>query len=195
MFHLIIIFQGEVDRVGLAAAPAYPVLLPALGLVAGGAALGLGAVAVGRYLDSDVVKQRNENEEEDEDLAMEHKRAIEQATEKFQARLLYEENNDNNQVQEDKIDNEHFKARLVYDDPSKRRKRSSSSLVDENLVDSLKSASHNPDPQIASIAKLGLLTDWSDTGCAKKAFCTALTKQGGDALMLMEKKMQTFLAM
>ncbi|KAJ9578846.1 hypothetical protein L9F63_004950 [Diploptera punctata] len=59
------------DKVGSTVA-AYPVLLPALGLVAGGAALGLGAVAVGRYLDVDVMKRRN-----GEDLEVEHKRALE----------------------------------------------------------------------------------------------------------------------
>nr|CAD7440772.1 unnamed protein product [Timema bartmani] len=62
------------DKIGGAVA-AYPVLLPALGLVAGGAALGLGAVAVGRFLDVDVMKRRS-SIEEDEDLEMEHKRTI-----------------------------------------------------------------------------------------------------------------------
>ncbi|KOC60649.1 hypothetical protein WH47_08059, partial [Habropoda laboriosa] len=36
------------------------ILIPALGLVASGAALGIGAVAVGRYLDVDVLKRSNE---------------------------------------------------------------------------------------------------------------------------------------
>ncbi|XP_063230549.1 uncharacterized protein LOC134535405 [Bacillus rossius redtenbacheri] len=60
------------DKIGGAVA-AYPVLVPALGLVAGGAALGLGAVAVGRYLD---VGNNKKEIEDDEDLAMEHKRAL-----------------------------------------------------------------------------------------------------------------------
>jgi hypothetical protein len=65
------------DKVGSTVA-AYPVLLPALGLVAGGAALGLGAVAVGRYLDVDVMKRRTGLREDDsEDLEVEHKRALE----------------------------------------------------------------------------------------------------------------------
>jgi len=64
------------DRLGVQA-PAAAALLPALGLVAGGAALGLGAVAVGRYLDVDVMSRRSEQEDDDDedDLAMEHKRA------------------------------------------------------------------------------------------------------------------------
>uniref|UniRef100_A0A2S2NNX5 Uncharacterized protein n=1 Tax=Schizaphis graminum TaxID=13262 RepID=A0A2S2NNX5_SCHGA len=48
------------EKLGMVATPS--ILLPALGLVAGGAALGLGAVAVGRYLDYDVVKMRNNDD-------------------------------------------------------------------------------------------------------------------------------------
>lgn len=64
------------DKIGSTVA-AYPVLLPALGLVAGGAALGLGAVAVGRYLDVDVMNRRIGLREDDtEELQVEHKRAL-----------------------------------------------------------------------------------------------------------------------
>jgi len=64
------------DKVGSTVA-AYPVLLPALGLVAGGAALGLGAVAVGRFLDVDVMKRRiGLRENDSEELQVEHKRAL-----------------------------------------------------------------------------------------------------------------------
>ncbi|CAI6352269.1 unnamed protein product [Macrosiphum euphorbiae] len=48
------------EKLGMVATPS--ILLPALGLVAGGAALGLGAVAVGRYLDYDVVRMRNNDD-------------------------------------------------------------------------------------------------------------------------------------
>ena len=65
------------DKVGSTVA-AYPVLLPALGLVAGGAALGLGAVAVGRFLDVDVMKRRiGISEDDSEELQVEHKKALE----------------------------------------------------------------------------------------------------------------------
>lgn len=64
------------DKVGSTVA-AYPVLLPALGLVAGGAALGLGAVAVGRFLDVDVMKRRiGLGEDDSEEMQVEHKRAL-----------------------------------------------------------------------------------------------------------------------
>lgn len=58
------------DKIGTVASGT-SILIPALGLVASGAALGIGAVAVGRYLDVDVLKRSNA----DDDL--EHKRALE----------------------------------------------------------------------------------------------------------------------
>ncbi|KAL0266746.1 UNVERIFIED_CONTAM: hypothetical protein PYX00_009202 [Menopon gallinae] len=67
------------EKIGAAAASS-PVLLPALGLVAGGAALGLGAVAMGRLLDVNVnLLKRSENGEvpNSSKLEMEHKRALE----------------------------------------------------------------------------------------------------------------------
>lgn len=61
------------DKIGTVASGS-SVLIPALGLVASGAALGIGAVAVGRYLDVDVLKRSmNENAnltEEDKERAM-----------------------------------------------------------------------------------------------------------------------------
>lgn len=47
------------DKVGTVATGG-SILIPALGLVASGAALGIGAVAVGRYLDVDVLKRSND---------------------------------------------------------------------------------------------------------------------------------------
>lgn len=59
------------DKIGTVASGT-SILIPALGLVASGAALGIGAVAVGRYLDVDVLKRSNPDE-----LDLEHKRALE----------------------------------------------------------------------------------------------------------------------
>ena len=47
------------DKIGTVASGG-SILIPALGLVASGAALGIGAVAVGRYLDVDVLKRSND---------------------------------------------------------------------------------------------------------------------------------------
>ncbi|KAL6267439.1 hypothetical protein P5V15_000515 [Pogonomyrmex californicus] len=59
------------DKIGTVASGT-SILIPALGLVASGAALGIGAVAVGRYLDVDVLKRSNAD-----DADLEHKRALE----------------------------------------------------------------------------------------------------------------------
>lgn len=61
--------QDKIDTI----ASGTSILIPALGLVASGAALGIGAVAVGRYLDVDVLKRSNA----EDDLDLEHKRALE----------------------------------------------------------------------------------------------------------------------
>jgi hypothetical protein len=37
--------------------------------------------------------------------------------------------------------------------------------------------------------------DWSNTPCAKKIFCDVMVKQPADALVLIEKKMATFLSL
>ncbi|XP_012541267.1 uncharacterized protein LOC105839476 [Monomorium pharaonis] len=60
--------QDKIDTV----ATGTSILIPALGLVASGAALGIGAVAVGRYLDVNVLKRSNVD-----DADLEHKRALE----------------------------------------------------------------------------------------------------------------------
>ncbi|XP_043466526.1 uncharacterized protein LOC122501260 [Leptopilina heterotoma] len=52
--------QEAQEKIGTVASSS-SILIPALGLVASGAALGIGAVAVGRYLDVDVLKRSNEN--------------------------------------------------------------------------------------------------------------------------------------
>lgn len=65
------------EKIGTAASA--PIILPALGLLAGGAALGLGAVAVGRLFDVNVnLLRRSEGGEiDDSALQAEHKRALE----------------------------------------------------------------------------------------------------------------------
>ncbi|XP_046625805.1 uncharacterized protein LOC124307783 [Neodiprion virginianus] len=65
------------DKVGTVASGS-SILIPALGLVASGAALGIGAVAVGRYLDVDVLKRSG-----DDEIDLEHKRALEASAKKL----------------------------------------------------------------------------------------------------------------
>ncbi|XP_043284782.1 uncharacterized protein [Venturia canescens] len=63
------------DKIGTVATSG-SILIPALGLVASGAALGIGAVAVGRYLDVDVLKRGRKEDEDNEGLELENNRAL-----------------------------------------------------------------------------------------------------------------------
>jgi len=65
------------EKMGTAASA--PIVLPALGLLAGGAALGLGAVAVGRLFDINVnlLRRSEHGDIDDSALEAEHKRALE----------------------------------------------------------------------------------------------------------------------
>ncbi|KAK0163450.1 hypothetical protein PV327_007129 [Microctonus hyperodae] len=87
--------QAE-DKVGTIASGS-SILIPALGLVASGAALGIGAVAVGRYLDVDVLKRSNEDGQH-----LEYQRALQDAS----SRNIYypgSSENDNENLQNDQI--------------------------------------------------------------------------------------------
>lgn len=88
------------DKVGLAApaaAIASPSLLPALGLMAGGAALGIGALAVGRYFDENLL-QRSDTDEYDP----EHKRLLE-SSHRIYKRSIEDEDLQNIEVDFSKI--------------------------------------------------------------------------------------------
>ncbi|XP_046815794.1 uncharacterized protein LOC124422885 [Vespa crabro] len=79
------------DKIGTVASGT-SILIPALGLVASGAALGIGAVAVGRYLDVDVLKRSNEDT-----IDLEHKRAMEMDPSFFE--VTEKQRKDNNDFQ------------------------------------------------------------------------------------------------
>lgn len=87
--------QAE-DKVGTIASGS-SILIPALGLVASGAALGIGAVAVGRYLDVDVLKRSNEDGQH-----LDYQRALQGTS----SRNIYypgSSENDNENLQNDQI--------------------------------------------------------------------------------------------
>ncbi|XP_034239131.1 uncharacterized protein LOC117644051 [Thrips palmi] len=202
--------QGAQDRLGSVAAPS--MLLPALGLVAGGAALGLGAVAVGRYLDVDVMAKRSEaSDEDDEDaLEMEHKRAL-AAMHYGQQRYLSnaEPNADLNGRQVTDADvvaqvvgvvnaqrqHEHQQHQHQQQPQSQvvhsRTRRDSSA----NTLDSAELAEERRQLALRA-AQLGAPTAvWGSTPCAQRVFCDVLAREGADSALLMEKKMATLLAM
>ncbi|XP_032456563.1 uncharacterized protein LOC100122676 [Nasonia vitripennis] len=64
------------DKIGSVAATGSSVLIPAVGLMATGAALGIGAVAVGRYLDVDVLKRSNNGNPEMQFVDEDSQRAL-----------------------------------------------------------------------------------------------------------------------
>lgn len=288
------------EKVGAAAAASSsPVLLPALGLVAGGAALGLGAVAMGRLLDVNVnLLKRSENGEpiDTATLLAEHKRALEgvqslpesvnnmEASEtflvlpavqhvnsndkKFNSRALTNDmiviTEDNNLVKKsagesvvlvpiklskslpltssetkstdekesktefkrlidesgieglekfnfniNESEDQHKSRRRSLGNPSnqvrskrqtkkERKKRAPFNLEQENeeyLDNLLKNGETNQEALLAKMATLGHPNAWSSTPCAKKIFCDVMVRQSHDSVLLMEKKMATFLSL
>ncbi|XP_015594066.1 uncharacterized protein LOC107267199 [Cephus cinctus] len=99
--------QEAQEKVGTVASGS-SILIPALGLVASGAALGIGAVAVGRYLDVDVLKRSS-----DDDMNLEHKRALESIQNNPERRQEYLRSL---QVQSDNF--EHGKNQIIFMDPN-----------------------------------------------------------------------------
>ncbi|XP_067011992.2 uncharacterized protein [Anabrus simplex] len=158
------------EKVGTAMAT-YPVLLPAIGLVAGGAALGLGAVAMGRYLDIDLMKRSNadqhDGEDGDKELSAEHKRALEQLVRSLAAR------------------EEQIKTEAAQTKEEGARHKVSRRSLDDNGVSSQHVQQEVP----------GGVADWGHTPCAKKIFCDVMIHQSTDNVILMEKKMATLLSL
>lgn len=76
------------DKVGVVTSSG---IMPAIGLVAGGAALGLGAMAVGRIFDGNMLRRSSNS---DEFLDAEHKRAIEAVNNGQNVYLVMEQENE-----------------------------------------------------------------------------------------------------
>uniref|UniRef100_A0A182P997 Uncharacterized protein n=1 Tax=Anopheles epiroticus TaxID=199890 RepID=A0A182P997_9DIPT len=163
------------DKVGVVVAPATnSIILPALGLMAGGAALGLGAVAVGRFFDMGLLR-RSGSELLSFDLDdLEHKRALEQ-------QLYYGQNGAMSSVD----DREY----------TRRSKRSITRNPFEGQ-DGLQDVGHESTSSSRARFEQQLRdTDWKNPSCAKLTFCRVMIQQGADDIVLMEKKMYTMLDM
>ncbi|XP_054261082.1 uncharacterized protein LOC128985522 [Macrosteles quadrilineatus] len=180
------------EKLGMAGTPS--VIFPALGLVAGGAALGLGAVAVGRYLDVDMLKRSKGSDGAiDDDLSAEHKRAMESI-----ARTLAESPSV-------------VEGRIVVPAEAKEAEeviRVVEAAEEQRKVEEKTRRRRSVDPDEAMEAVLQSLDSqrtyegsmpshavWSTTPCAKKVFCEVMTVQSDDAVILTEKKMDTYLKM
>ncbi|CAO1434526.1 unnamed protein product [Diamesa hyperborea] len=159
-------------------------IFPALGMLAGGAALGLGAVTLGRFFDvSSLLMSRSIDGETD---MQQQQRALEAINNKPTTTLYLVENN----AQE-----ENKRQRL----PNKRRKRNRRSIT-AAVDDSLGSILQDIEQNIPKTGKIGFEqqirdTDWSNTPCAKKVFCEVMINQDHDEIIIMEKKMFTLLGM
>lgn len=166
---------GAQDKVGLAPPMiGTSVILPALGLVAGGAALGLGAAAVGRFLD--VGNSRNNDGSSYIDhLEMQHKRSMDYG--------------------------DHNSKDIIFvvetDKPSNVRQRRSitPALEDEKYLQNLIQSVEHDSRVTALGAHLAGSSNWAVTPCAKRMFCDVMVAQPYEEVALMEKKMDSFLLM
>lgn len=200
------------DKIGVAAAASgAPGMLPAIGLMAGGAALGLGAVAMaGRLLDVNLMRNGRAEDDTDE-LEKEHKRAFEDAPydidRKILARQKYYDDNY-------KMPSENVYVVMSPDAETGRSKRNAVSFYEpyQNMFvrqrrkvkrsigemgDDLQHLDGSPGAPSLTSSAMDLVkqTDWRDSQCAKFTFCKVLTSQSSDSLFAMEKKMASLLKM
>lgn len=162
------------DKIGIAAPAAIggSVILPALGLVAGGAALGLGAAAVGRFFD--VGGMRSAQETLIDEAEMQHKRALEKYGNEDIV-VIMESN--------DKIHNNNV-----------RRRRRSVSYEEKFLDDLIQSVEHESESTNLGSHLIGS-KNWADTPCSKRMFCDIMVQQPFEQVAFMEKKIDSYLSM
>lgn len=176
---------GAQDKVGLVPPMiGGSVILPALGLVAGGAALGLGAAAVGRFLD--VGNRRSQDEDSYIDnLEMQHKRSLEAYGNGKDVFVVMESENKRN-------NNGNAGSKVS------RSKRSNNvdfiSEDDQYLEKLLQSVEHDLGATTLGAHLVGS-DKWADTPCAKRMFCDVMVRQPYEEVVFMEKKMDSFLSM
>ncbi|XP_030763616.1 uncharacterized protein LOC115888158 [Sitophilus oryzae] len=166
--------QRAEDKVGLIGpAAGTSVILPALGLVAGGAALGLGAAAMGR-LFSPVISMRAL-----QDVDPNNMRAL-QGLDPNSIIFVMEE-----PVKSSATDSKDQHERVVRD--LHRRFRRSLLIEDDSLQLAEEAENSGKFP--------GLMDQkfWTDTPCSKQIFCQVMLQQHPDETVIMEKKMETLL--
>ncbi|RVE46792.1 hypothetical protein evm_008576 [Chilo suppressalis] len=202
------------DKMGVAAAASGgTAMLPALGLMAGGAALGLGAVAMGRLLDVNLMRSAGLSEEDIQDeLEKEHKRAFADAPYDYDRQILSRQKvfDDNYKMPSENVyvvmspDGTQARSKrdvlAFYEDPSyvtvRRRKRISKRSLDVDMPEDLQhldSQQASSSSLTAAAMDLVKQTDWRDSQCAKYTFCKVLTSQPSDSIFAMEKKMESLL--
>lgn len=169
--------QRAEDKIGIVSPAGTSIILPALGLVAGGAALGFGAAAVGKFLSPEEMRALQNQKEHEEQM-----RSLENAANSFQT---YQSPNNIFVIMEE--------SNGAHSPSHKRYKRQSwlqnqeeiqDNQLIQQLVTSVESTGWN---------KLSSSHYWTDTPCAKKLFCEVMVRQGDDDIVFMEKKMDTLL--
>ncbi|KAH9644734.1 hypothetical protein HF086_003839 [Spodoptera exigua] len=204
------------DKIGVvAAASGAPAMLPAIGLMAGGAALGLGAVAVGRLLDVNLMHSAGFREEDIQDeIEKEHKRSFGSPYD-IDRQILSSQKvyDDNYKMPSENVyvvmspDGEATRSKRdvlnFYQEPSYqgarlrrvKRKHVVKRSLNEDLPDDLQHLDGGSSSSSLTSAAMDLVkqTDWRDSQCAKFTFCKVLTSQPSDSLFAMEKKMESLL--
>lgn len=207
------------DKIGVAAAASGgPAMLPALGLMAGGAALGLGAVAMGRLLDVNLMRSAGLSEDDIKDeLEKEHKRSFGVDPYDIDRKIIsrqkvYDDNykmpsenvyvvmSPDGEGSRTKRDVMNFIEESSYEGvPLKRVKRTHvvKRSLNEDLPEDLQRIDSSAGSSSLTSAAMDLVrqTDWRDSQCAKFTFCKVLTSQSSDSIFAMEKKMESLLKM
>lgn len=209
------------DKIGVAAAAAGagPAMLPAIGLMAGGAALGLGAVAMGRLLDVNLMRSAGFTDEDIQDeIEKEHKRSFAVNPYDIDSQIIgsqkvYDDNykmpSENVYVVMSPEGSEGSRAKRdvlsFFQDPSyqgaalrrvKRKHVVKRSLNEDMPEDLQRLDGHTASSSLTSAAMdLVKQTDWRNSQCAKYTFCKVLTSQSSDSIFAMEKKMESLLKM
>ncbi|XP_050088090.1 uncharacterized protein LOC126572649 [Anopheles aquasalis] len=161
------------DKVGVVVAPATnSIILPALGLMAGGAALGLGAVAVGRFFDMGLLRRSGADFFPIDLDELEHKRAVEaigQHPDPYYSMVVN-----------------------AADGQTTDGRRSKRAIEEHSLQDVERSSASSSRARFEQQLRQ---TNWKNPACAKRTFCQVMIQQGADDVVLMEKKMYTMLDM
>lgn len=168
--------QDKIEVAAPAAALGGSVILPALGLVAGGAALGLGAAAVGRFLD--VGNMRSAHDTLVDEAEMQHKRALERYGNSGDYVVIMETNGHENKLAQD----------------NSVRRRRSVAYEDKFLDDIIQSVEHEAGATTLGSHLVGS-GKWADTPCSKRMFCDIMVQQPYEQVAFMEKKIDTYLSM
>lgn len=190
------------DKVGVVSATSSAAASfgPAIGLVAGGAALGLGAMAVNRIFDGNMLRSASGDAEAEDYVNREHKRMLSAVRNAENLYVVMEEEEADASGSRAGADRQRqrrsaeMEAFVVVQQQQRRpvRHQRSVSELDFELQDI---ESRLPVQLRQDFEKQIQQTDWSDTPCAKKVFCEVMLRQGSDDVVLMEKKLDTLLAM